>query len=359
MGRVWIGFDHLVFFFLVLLSLFGLVIIYSVSRDLFLNQLFFVFIGLLLFFLFSYFDYQVLVKLNFFLYITMLFFLVLLLVIGSVTRGAVRWFDLGIFKFQPSEVLKPFYIIFLASFVTSTELVKKKISMVAFLLTLPIIFLIFRQPDFGNSLIYFLILCFILTGSGVTVKRAFGLIIIGLLSLPLVWFLLADYQKNRILSFLNPNLDPAGAGYNAIQAVIAVGSGQFLGKGLGFGTQSHLHFLPEFHTDFIFASYAEEFGFLGCLLFLLFYFLMLMNLLRKAEVVKDKVGRVIIYGVFGMILSQLVINIGMNLGLLPITGVTLPLISYGGSSIISVMISLGIVTNIIKNSEKSETLEIR
>jgi len=358
MGKLLSEFDFIIPFFLIVLSAFGLLIIYSVSGELFYNQLLFFILGAGLFFIFSQIDFKILTNFGYVFYFLMIITLVLVLIFGAVTRGSARWFDLGAFKLQPAEIFKPFFIVFMANFVTATKIVKKRISLAALLLTLPVLFLIFKQPDFGNSLIYFLILCFVLVASGVTVKRAFGSIVLAIFSLPVVWFFWADYQKNRILTFLNPNLDAAGAGYNAIQSIIAVGSGQFLGKGLGFGTQSHLHFLPEFHTDFIFASFAEEFGFLGCFIFLTFYLLMLFYILDKASKVEDKGGQVIILAVFGMILTQAIINIGMNLGLLPITGVTLPLISYGGSSLISVMISLGIVVNIIKKSKKSDYLEI-
>jgi len=345
--------------FILLLCFFGLVIIYSVSNELFVSQLQFLFLGVLLFVIFSFIDYKILTGFGWFGYLFMILVLVLLLVIGGATRGSTRWFDLGFFKLQPSEVFKPFFIVFFAFFVTSATFIKKRISLAAFLLSLPILFLVFKQPDLGNTLLYFTSLCFILVASGVTIKKALSLVLVAVFSFPLVWHFMADYQKARILTFLDPNLDPAGSGYNALQSVIAVGSGQLFGKGVGYGTQSHLNFLPEAHTDFIFASFAEEFGFLGSMIFLLFYFGLLVYILSLARKVADKEGKVIIYGIFGMLLVQVLINIGMNVGVLPITGVTLPFISYGGSSIISVMISFGIIQNIIRTSQKNEVLEIR
>ena len=179
-------------------------------------------------------------------------------------------------------------------------------------------------------------------------------------SLPLVWRLLAQYQRDRILTFINPTYDPLGIGYNAIQSAIAVGSGLFFGRGLGRGIQSQLAFLPERHTDFIFATFSEEFGFLGSVALLVLYFLLLLRILRIAKDCDDVFTSLVAFGIFALLLSQIFINIGMNLRLVPITGVTLPLLSYGGSSLIATMILLGFVNAIRKGTRnKAEILEIR
>jgi len=350
--------DFIIIFLVVLVALFGLITLYSISANLFYSQLGNFILGGVLFFLFSKIDYKILTSFGWLYYIGMILVLVGLLVFGELTRGSTRWFELGFFRFQPSEIFKPFFILFVTNFVINTTKVRKGISLVILLLSLPIVFLIFEQPDLGNAVLYFLMLCFVLVASGVTIRRALVMFFFSLFLVPIFWLYLADYQKNRVLTFMNPDLDPAGTGYNAIQSIIAVGSGQLLGKGVGYGTQSHLHFLPEHHTDFIFAAFGEEFGFLGGIIFLGIYFMLLLYLLLRVSKVKDKEGQVIVYGVFGMILIQAVVNIGMNVGLLPITGVTLPLVSYGGSSIISVLVSLGIVANILKNADDREFLEI-
>ena len=171
---------------------------------------------------------------------------------------------------------------------------------------------------------------------------------LGVIASPLIWHFLKNYQKQRILTFINPNLDPLGVGYNLIQSIVTVGSGQFIGKGLGSGTQSTLRFLPERSTDFIFASLAEEIGFSGCIFLLAAIFFLLLKVLLIAGK-SNTFGKNIAYGVFSLIFVQTVINIGMNIGLLPITGVTLPLVSQGGSSLIATMICLGIVSNISKS----------
>ena len=174
----------------------------------------------------------------------------------------------------------------------------------------------------------------------------------------MVWRFLKDYQRARVLSFLNPYSDPLGTGYNVIQAVISVGSGKFFGRGLGRGTQSHLYFLPERHSDFIFASLAEELGFLGASLLLVFYFLLLFQILKIAKNAADDFGFLIVTGVFSHLSFQILVNIGMNLGLLPITGITLPLVSTGGSSLLATMVSLGLVEN-VGRSRRLEEVRIR
>jgi rod shape determining protein RodA len=215
-------------------------------------------------------------------------------------------------------------------------------------------FLVFHQPDLGSSLVYGSFWSAMLLAAGLPVWFfASGAAIIGVL-LPFIWTHLAVYQQSRVLTFLNPALDPKGAGYNALQAMIAVGSGQWFGRGLGRGTQSTLRFLPEFHTDFIFATLVEELGLLGGTLLLAGYAFLLYRIILPVirGIVTDP--RVFIYsfGLFAMLLSQIFINAGMNMGLIPITGITLPFVSYGGSSILSTAMAFGILWAIAKgNSE--------
>ncbi len=177
-----------------------------------------------------------------------------------------------------------------------------------------------------------------------------------LVSLPVLWFFLQDYQRRRVISFINPNVDPQGIGFHVIQSMIAVGSGEFFGRGIGSGTQSRLQFLPEFRTDFIFAFIAEELGFMGTCIILVLYsslFYFLMRILSKS---KDRFGELITVGVLSMLFFQIFVNIAMNVGLLPITGITLPLLSYGGSSIITILISLGLVASVAKFGVKKKEI---
>ena len=187
--------------------------------------------------------------------------------------------------------------------------------------------MVFIQPDLGSTLTLVSIWVGILFVSRVSVKKIIVLILIAALVIPVGWTFLRDYQKQRIVGFLNPQTDPLGRGYNLIQSTIAVGSGEILGRGLGRGTQSRLQFLPEFRTDFIFASIAEEWGFLGCFVILSLYMYLLVFFLRLASQIDDNFSFLIIIGVFSMLLFQVFVNVGMNIGIVPITGITLPLIS--------------------------------
>jgi rod shape determining protein RodA len=200
----------------------------------------------------------------------------------------------------------------------------------------------------GTALTVLAIWFGILLMTKISLKKILTIILIGLTIIPIGWFTLQDYQKQRIFSFISPSSDPLGEGYNIIQSTIAVGSGQLLGRGLGYGTQSRLQFLPEYRTDFIFAAISEEFGLLGSFLIILVYCLILIYCVAVAKKCSDTFGFLIIIGVVSMLLFQSVVNIGMNIGLLPITGITLPLVSYGGSSLIVTLLSLGLICSITR-----------
>lgn len=267
--------------------------------------------------------------------------------------------EIGTFRLQLSEILKPFLILTFAGFLRlSPSIGLNRLASILILASIPL-FLIFKQPDLGNTIIFLLILTSLLFIGGLRWFLMLGLLIVSSGAIPLLGRFLKDYQRERITSFLNPQSDPLGTGYHLIQAMVTVGSGQIFGRGLGLGTQSHLQFLPEQHTDFIFASLSEELGFLGAVLLIVLYGLLLWKILNIAKNSKDPFGILISAGIFAMLLAQIGINIGMNVGLLPITGVTLPLISYGGSSIISTMISLGVIESIAKGKKREETLEIK
>ena len=261
MKKLFVNFDWRLFISLVILLSFGLMLIRSVAPNFFFHQLFNVFLGLFFFFFLVFFDYRFFSKIGGFLYLLALIGLILTFIFGAVTRGAVRWIQLGNFVLQPSELAKPLLILAFASFFTSRPLAKfRDLLFHLFLLVVPA-FLIFAQPDLGSSLVVVFFWLGMLFVAGLPKRLIFTGGLLALVLLPLGWFVLQPYQKMRIFSFLNPFTDPLGSGYNLIQSMIAVGSGQFWGRGLGRGTQSHLRFLPERHTDFIFASLAEELGF--------------------------------------------------------------------------------------------------
>jgi len=262
---------------------------------------------------------------------------------GSITRGSRRWIEFGMIKIQPSEItrilLTWIYAVFLSKRNSSlSNLVKY------FLLLLAPLTILLLQPDLGSGILLVFGWLGILLARGLPKKYILsGLVVIGLF-LPLGWNLLHDYQQQRIITFVNPSNDPLGSGYNVIQARLAIGSGQFWGKGLGRGTQSHLRFLPEHHTDFMFASLAEEFGFLGTSILLVLYTILFARMVSASQSSTSLVSSLLILGIFSTLFGQTIINIGMNLGILPVTGVTLPFLSYGGSSLVSTWIMIGIVS---------------
>lgn len=334
-------------FFLTILAIgsISLLVIFSLNRSLFVNQLFFWVLGIGVLWFFSYFDYKAWPKISTAFYIFTLFLLITLFIFGEATRGSIRWFDIGPFRLQPSEIAKAASVLMLASFFKDRDGSKIINVILGFLLITPALALILAQPDLGNALAFFAIWLGISISAGFRIKDVVAFLVIGLLASVMLYEVLAQYQKDRILTFINPARDPLGTGYHIIQSKIAVGSGQFLGKGLGNSTQSQLKFLPEAESDFIFASTAEQMGLLGSgLLISLFGFLLfkILNIASKFE----SYTRHILIGIFSFLSLQFLVNVGMNLGLLPVTGITLPLASYGGSSLITTLFLLSIVFSV-------------
>ena len=328
----------------ILLLSIGILVIYSSSQELAIQQLLFVLVGMVIFLFISQFDYRILKNFTLIFYLFILIILVIVEILGIETRGSVRWIPLGIFNIQPSEFAKPALILLLSNFWANNLPDWRNIG-ISFLWTLPAVLLILKQPDLGSAMTIISIWLGLLLVSGISIKKIGILTLIIVFMTPISWFFLHDYQRQRVLGFLTPGIDPLGRGYNLIQSTIAVGSGGFFGRGLGRGTQSRLQFLPEFRTDFIFASISEELGFIGSSLIVILYFSSLSYILRISERVSDKFGFLIIFGTISMFAFQVFVNIGMNIGLLPITGITLPLISYGGSSLIATLLSLGMVAS--------------
>jgi len=341
------------------LSILGLTTLFSINSTFFTSQLIFFIIGSVLFLFFSQVDHQIIQLYAFPIYIFSLIALFLLLILGLESRGAIRWIDILGIRIQFSEILKPFLIVSLSTFLAKKNDTSFKtfLSVIAF--TLPVAFFIFRQPDLGNTIIYLLTVSLILLFYGFP----FRWFVVGLMSflvvIPFAWHLLHQYQQQRILTFFNSSKDPLGTSYNAIQSVIAVGSGKFFGKGLGFGTQSALRFLPERHTDFIFATLSEMLGFVGALVIIGAFMYLLYRLFILFEESDDLFCRIFIAGSFSLILTQFFLNMGMNIGLLPIVGITLPFMSYGGSSFISNAIMLGLISSMASLVKNKHVLEIK
>lgn len=331
----------------ILLISLGVLVIYSSDPKLALQQLIIAIIGLFLYWVVSFLDLRFYKEYIKYLYGFILFLLVIVFILGFETRGSLRWIPLGLFNFQPSEFIKPVIILLLAKFWSENNSTWMNIGK-SMLLIFPAAALIFKQPDLGTTLTIMMIWFFMLIASNVSVFKLLLMFASSLVITPLGWLFLKDYQKYRITSFLSPEKDPLGVGYNAIQSTIAVGSGELFGRGLGRGTQSRLQFLPEFRTDFIFASIAEEFGFVGSAILLLLYSIIIGRSIKIMQNTSSRFNYLVVMGVLGMFFFQIIVNIGMNIGLLPITGITLPLVSYGGSSLLTTLICLGFIASVAK-----------
>ncbi len=356
------NFDFIILFVVILFCLLSVVIIYSTTfaQEIFLlsrsafSQLIFGLVGFVFLIILATVDYRLFKSIAWILYLVVLGLLVFVLIWGRAVHGASRWISFGFFDFQPSELAKLVLIIFLGIYFQERKNMKHPIFSIAisFIFTLIMVILVAIQPDLGTSIVLFVIWFGMVLASHI--KRIYITLIplLGALFLPLIWNLLQDYQKLRILTFIDPSLDPLGSGYHQLQAVIAVGSGGILGRGLGHGPQSQLRYLPAAHTDFIFAAIAEELGFIGAGLVLILFAVLIWRILRIAFLSQDDFGMMISVGVMVMILFQVLVNVGMNLGIMPITGIPLPLISYGGSSLVTTFMALGILESIILRHKK-------
>jgi rod shape determining protein RodA len=268
--------------------------------------------------------------------------------LGETILGSVRWISIGILNFQPSEFAKFGLVVFIAYYLRKyPKLFSQPKELVRFFTyVIPVILLVIIQPDLGSSIILILLLVGMLFSSGLNIMYfVIAACAFGLLSTP-IWHLLHDYQQHRILVFLNPSLDTLGRGYNVIQSLISIGSGGIWGKGFGHGTQSHLNFLPIYWTDFIFAAFAEEWGFVGVLMMLALFTVLFLTILYCVSKASDRTGSILATGSFVILFSQFAINIGMNMGMLPVTGIPLPLVSYGGTSMITTALLLGLVHSV-------------
>jgi rod shape determining protein RodA len=333
----------------------GILALYSVSfsgnvlvTDHFYRQLEAAVAGIILMLFFSFFDYRALSAFSTKLYFAMLIILALVLIFGTTVRGTTGWIGFANFHIQPVEATKIIMIIFLASFLSKkkTKLSENAKIAVSIVLVFIPVFLILRQPDFGSAAVIAGIWGGMLLVSEISKKNILILFLTITVALGGSYFFMKDYQKERLHNFINPENDPLGSGYNVAQSMVAVGSGGIFGKGLGHGPQSQLNFLPEKHTDFIFASIAEELGLVGALFVIFLFSVLLYRMKKAARLARDNFGYLVVVGIMIMFFLQILINIGMNMGINPVAGVPLPLLSYGGSSLVAVLIALGLVQSV-------------
>jgi len=354
------NFDWVTFTAIIAISVIGIMTVFSATRQpgeaaqspLFIKQMIWLVIGLFGLVSFVSFDYIWLSRISLPAYITGLLLLLVVLISGKTGMGAQRWISLGPVAFQPSEFFKLIFIIMLSQFL---GLFKEGISISQLLriffviVFIPFVMLI-KQPDLGTAIVVLIIFFSMMLTKGLQRKAMALIIIIGIVSLPflgnIMWTGLKDYQKNRLIAFMDPLADPAGIGYHINQSKVAIGSGEFFGKGYLRGTQGPFRFLPERHTDFIFAVFAEEWGFVGSVFLLSLYLLLIMRGLDTVRKAKDEFGKMLAAGITFMFCVYFFINVGMTLGIMPVVGIPLPFMSYGGTALLSNFISAGVLINI-------------
>lgn len=349
--------DKTLLFLVLVIFIIGLFCIYSASynrgleltKSFVLKQVTWLVIGLLLLIpLFLFIDYQKIIDFGYVFYVIGLILLFLVLVLGHIRLGAQRWISIGGFNFQPSEFNKIIYIILMTSYLghTRAEISSIKGLVIPVLLTVPPFILILLQPDLGTALVLIPVFFSMLFVAGARLRHLFVLGLAGAASSPIFWHCLKEYQRRRLLVFLNPNIDPLGAGYTVIQSKIAIGSGGLFGKGWLAGTQNQLSFLPERHTDFIFSVIGEEWGFLGAAILIGLYFLILKRGLIILEKTTDIYGKLLGAGIITMLGFQIFVNVSMTMGFMPVVGLPLPLMSYGGSSLWTTLIAVALLLNV-------------
>lgn len=342
----------------------GLLSLYSLStsggsswaESVFFRQAVFAGLGLSLMFFFAFFDYRHIEKYSTPLYFLAFFVLLFVILFGEAIRGTTGWISIGPVQFQPVEGAKIALIVFLSSFITKkkSELGEWVRIIASLVLSSALIFLVLRQPDLGSALVLSAIWAGMILVSGIRFRHFLALSVAAVIVVFSGWFALEDYQRDRIEVFLHPEQDRLGSGYNVLQSMVAVGSGGVFGKGVGFGSQSQLNFLPEKHTDFIFAVIAEELGLVGAGAVIFAYAIFLYRVRRIAERSRDNIGYLFGIGAFVYFFFQIAINVGMNLGLLPVTGLPAPFLSYGGSSLLASFSIMGILLNIALRGKTDE-----
>jgi rod shape determining protein RodA len=365
--------DWILFFSLIPILAAGLVTMSSFGEKsaYFDRQLIWIAIAFILFFSLQFIDFRFFKRTSVLisLFAAMCVILLLLFALGHISKGAQSWFRVGFFSIEPSDPAQIVVILILAKYFSRRHVEIRNIRHIitSALYAFIICFLILIQPDFGGAIIIFFIWFGMVLVSGISRKHVFAVLMLGLIVFIGLWgYVLKPYQKDRIKTFVNPLADIHGAGYNAYQSTIAIGSGQLLGKGVGYGTQSKLNFLPEYRTDFIFAAFAEEWGFIGVILLFGLYGLVLWRILVNATYGATNFEILYGLGVVIFLATHFIINVGMNIGLLPVTGVTIPFMSYGGSHLVTEFVALGILMGMRryrrdthKETIKNEFLDIK
>jgi rod shape determining protein RodA len=354
--RIFLHFDWTLLILVLGICAIGILNIYSAvfstgerQFPLYLKKVQWVLLGLLFMMIVFLIDYRVINESAYIIYGVSIALLVLVFLYGFTTHGSQRWISLGGFSFQPSELIKLTIILALARYFDdhkSNEPYKLRELFIPFLIVMVPFLLILKQPDLGTALIVMIIFSSIIFFIGINWKSV-AIVFIGcLILLPIGWHFLKDYQKDRLITFLNPNSDPLGAGYHIIQSMIAVGSGGIFGKGFIKGSQTQLKFLPEQQTDFVFSVFAEEWGFIGALVLIIMFMSLILWGLKIALHSRDLLGTLIALGITAFIFWEVFINIGMVLGILPVVGIPLPFLSYGGSAMVVLLTAIGLLMNV-------------
>ncbi len=360
--RLFQNFDWLLIAAVGLLVLLGIVLINNTTaaveglfdtsnliEDFTFRQILYAASGFAILFILSQLDYRIFAGLQWMFYAVMLSLLAIVFIIGQATGGAQRWIDLGPFQLQPSELCKLLIVLVLAKFLADNSKQMDKWRTLVFSLSLVAIptAMVYLQPDLGTSLIFLFVWGVMILAAGLSWRQIATLAAVLVVLLPLVWLTMQPYQRDRIITFVNPDADPLGSGYNVNQARIAIGSGQVLGRGIGSGTQSQLQFLRIRHTDFIFSVVGEELGFFGGVFFFALYTFVLLRMLRAAQVARSTFGRLTAVGFAAALFFQAFVNLGMNVGIMPVTGIPLPFVSSGGSSLVTYLMMIGIIQSIL------------
>ena len=359
--RIWRNFDFVLLGATVLALILGVAIVYSASHTISsiqhsaLRQAIFAVVGLAIGGVVAAVDYRLLDSFGIPLYILIVLLLVAVIVVGQITFNAQRSFDLGIIDLQPSELGKPLLIVVLAAFLAKREGKRSQFATLllsGLLIALPVV-LIYQQPDLGTALVMIFVWGVMVFASGINWVLLGATLGGGLAAVPMLWLTMEEYMRRRIIIFVNPAADPQSH-YNIRQALYAIGSGGWLGKGYLQGTQSQLHFLLVKHTDFAFAVLCEELGMVGALVLIALLAVILLRMLRAAKLARDSFGRLICVGITAWVFFQSAVSIGMNLNLLPVTGLPLPFISYGGSALTTILVAMGLVQSVVLRHRKIE-----
>jgi rod shape determining protein RodA len=354
--RIFHYFDWVLLAFIICVCAMGILNIYSTGfsaaegrTPFYLKQMQWIVLGLVFMMFIFFVDYRVIVEYAYIIYSVAIVLLVLVFVIGSSSHGAQRWIGGGFFAIQPSELMKVIIIITLARYFDdhkSNEPYKIKELLIPLVIVAVPFVLILKQPDLGTALMLIVVFVSIVFFMGVDKKSLIFALASSLVLIPTAWHFLKDYQRERLITFLDPESDPLGSGYHIIQSKIAVGSGEIFGKGFLSGSQTQLKFLPEQQTDFVFSVFAEEWGFIGSIVLIAIFTVIIFWGLKIALQARDLLGTIIAFGVTALISWEVFINIGMVLGILPVVGIPLPFFSYGGSAMLSLMAAMGLLINV-------------